>query len=200
MTTEKSRVRNKKLLLIGAIVIGAAAVAFTQLTIRAQGRIIEICTLGEWPLEWAVRRQFAHKQPELSSILDFVNDAPEVSGLTVTPAGLRASLQRNTAEKHDLDEPNILQALISIEAQFVNIDEDRVSVFLGSEVRGASSFEVSYEHHTSEVDLVDCDNIATRDRAKIGSCRFVLSPSWYALYQWYPDDIDELEKALDELR
>jgi hypothetical protein len=200
MTTAKSRVGNRKQLLIGVIAIGMAAIAFTQLPLRAQGRIVEVCTLGEWPLEWAVRRQFARKQPELRSILDFVDEAPEVAGLTVTPAGLRASLQQSKAEKHDLEEPNILQALISIEAQLVNIDEDRVSVFLGSEVRGVSSFEVSFVYHAYEVDFVDCDGIAARDRAKIGSCGFSLSPNWYASYQWYPDDADELEKALDELR
>lgn len=197
---EKSRVPSKKLLLIGAIVIGAVAIAFSQMTLRAKGRIVEFCTLGEWPLEWAVRRHFARKQPELSSILDFVNEAPEVTGLTVTPLGLRASLQQYEGEKHDLDEPNILQALISIESKFVNIDENRVSVYLGWEVRGDSAFEVSYEYRTSELELVDCENIAARDRAKFGSCVFVLSPEWYALYQWYPDDTDEFRKELDKLR
>lgn len=200
MTTEKSHVGTNKQLLIGAIVVGLVAVAFTQLPLRAQGRIIEFCTLGDWPLEWSVRQQFAGKQPELRSILDFVNENPDVAGLSVTPVGLRASLQQNKAEDYDLDKPNILQALISVEALFVNVDDDRVSVFLGWEVRGADSFDVSYIYATGKVDLPDCDSIAARDRAKIGSCAFRLSPNWYALYQWSPDDIDELEKALDELR
>ncbi|NOX67618.1 MAG: hypothetical protein GXP15_00370 [Gammaproteobacteria bacterium] len=200
MPTDMSRTRLRKRLLIVVILAIVLIVGFTQLPLRTQGRIVEILTLGDWPLEWAVRRQFALKQPELHSILNFLNEAPEVASLTVTPVGLRASLQQNEAEKHDLYKPNILQALISIDAQLVNIDEDQVSVFLGSEVRGSTHFEMSYVYHEYELDLINCDGIAARDRAKIGSCGFSLSPDWYASYQWYPDDTDELEKMLEELR
>lgn len=200
MTAEKVRVSTKNRLLIGMFIVALAAVGFSQLSLRAQGRVVEFCTFGGWPLEWAVRRQFLRKQPELRAILDFVNDAPEVSGLTVTPVRLWASLKQNDAEKYDLDKPNILQALISIEAHFVNIDDDHIVVFLGSEVRGPTHFEVAYMHHEYEVDLVSCDGINTRDREKIGSCGFSLAPNWYASYQWYPDDLDELETALDNLK
>lgn len=199
MTTEKSRVSTKKRLLIGTVAMVLVAIGFNQLPLRAQGRIVEVCTFGDWPLEWAVRRQFARKQPELRAIIDFVNEAPEISRLNVTPVGLRASLETSKSVHHDLDQPNILQALISIEARSVNVDDDRVSVFLGSEVRGSSSFEVSYFYPTRTLDLADCDSIDTRDRDKIGACVFQLSPQWYARYQWYPEDVDELERALDEL-
>ncbi|MGB5412650.1 MAG: hypothetical protein WBN09_14040 [Woeseiaceae bacterium] len=74
-----------------------------------------------------------------------------------------------------------------------------MSVFLGSEVRGATSFEVSSIYRTSSVDVADRESIAARDRKKIGACAFQLSPQWHALYQWYPDDLDELEKAIDDL-
>jgi hypothetical protein len=186
-------------LLIGMVVVVLAAIGFSQLSLRAQGRLVEVCTFGDWPLEWAVRRQFAKKQPELRAIIDFVNEAPEIAGLTVTPVGLRASLQSSESERHELDQPNILQALISIEAQLVNVHEDRVSVFLGSEVRGATSFEVSYIYPTSSLDVANCESIAAQDRDRIGACAIQLSPQWYALYQWYPDDLDELEKAIDGL-
>lgn len=199
MTNRNSRISTKKKLLIGTVVMVLVAAGFSQLSFRAQGRVVEVCTFGDWPLEWAVRRQFARKQPELRAIVDFVNEAPEITGLSVTPAGLRASLQTNKSERHELDQPDILQALISIEAQLVNVHDDRVSVFLGSEVRGSSSFEVSYIYPTRSSDVVDCDSIAARDRDKIGACAFQLSPQWHALYQWYPDDPDELEKAIDEL-
>ncbi len=195
-----SRVGTNRKLLIGTIVIVLLATGFTQLSLRVQGRIVEVCTFGDWPLEWAVRRQFAKKQPELLSIIQFVNEAPEISSLSVTPVGLRASLQTSESERHDLDQPNILQALISIEAQLVDVDENQVSVFLGSEIRGPSSFEVSYIHPTSAFDVADCESVVARDRAKIGGCAIQLSPKWYALYQWYPDDLAELEKAIEELK
>jgi hypothetical protein len=173
---------------------------FTQLPFRIQGRAIEIVTFGDWPLEWAVRRQFERNQPELRSIIEFVNEQPEVVGLTVTPVGLRASLAENKGVDHNLDQPNILQALISIEAKLVNVHDDRVSVFLGSEVRGSTSFEASYIYPSRSLSVVDCDGIGADDRPKIGSCAFQLSAQWYALYQWYPDDPAELEKAIDELK
>jgi len=199
MTTEDSRVSAKRKLLIGMIVVVLAAIGFSQLSLRAQGRVVEVCTFGDWPLEWAVRRQFARKQPELRAIVDFVNEAPEIASLTVAPLGLRASLQNNESERYELDQPNILQALISIEAQHVDVHDDRVRVFLGSEVRGATSFEVSYIYPTSSLDVADCESIAARDKDKIGACAIRLSPQWRALYQWYPDDLDELEKAIDDL-
>jgi hypothetical protein len=197
MTTEKARVSIKKRLLIGLFIVVLAGVGFSQLSLRTHGRVVEVCTFGDWPLEWAVRRQFSRKQPELRAILDFVNDAPEVSGLTVTPVGLRASPEQNDTGQYDLDKPNILQALISIEAQFVNIDDDHVVVFLGSEVRGPTNFDIAYVHNKFEVDLVNCGGINSGDREKIGSCGFSLAPNWHASYQWYPDDLDELEKALN---
>jgi hypothetical protein len=194
MTTENSRVSTKRNLLIGVVVVVLAAIGFSQLSLGAQGRIVEVCTFGDWPLEWAVRRQFANKQPELRAIMDFVKEAPEIAGLTVTAVGLRASLQSNESERHELDQPNILQALISIEAQLVNVHEDWVSVFLGSEVRGATSFELSYIYPTSSLDISDCTSIAAQDRDSIGKCAFQLSPQWHALYQWYPD----FEQAIDD--
>lgn len=199
MTIDKSRVSTKRKLLIGTVVVVLVAIGFSQLSLRAQGRIVEICTFGDLPLEWAVRRQFARKQPELRAIINFVNEAPEIAGLTVTPVGLRASLQTNKSERQELDQPNILQALISLEAQSVNVDDDWVSVFLGSEVRDSTSFEVSYIYPSRSLSVVDCDGIGARDRPKIGRCAFQLSMQWYALYQWYPDDLAELEKAIDEL-
>jgi hypothetical protein len=199
MTTENLRVSTKRKLLIGVVVVVLAAIGFSQLSLRAQGRVVEVCTFGDWPLEWAVRRQFANKQPELRAIINFVNEAPEIAGLTLTPAGLRASLHSNESEQHELDQPNILQALVSMEAHLVNVHEDRVSVFLGSEVRGATSFEVSYIYPTGPSDIADCRSIAAQDRDRIGACAFQLTPQWHILYQWYPHDLDELEEAIDDL-
>ena len=199
MTTENARVSAKRKLLIGMVVAVLGAIGFSQLSLRAQGRVVEVCTFGDWPLEWAVRRWFTKKQPELRAIIDFVNEAPEIEGLTVTPIGLRTSLQSNGSKRHELDQPSILQALISIEARLVKVHDNRVSVFLGSEVRGTTSFEVSYIYTTSSLDVANCENIAARHRDKIGSCAIELSPQWHALYHWYPDDLDELERAIDDL-
>lgn len=200
MLAEKSRVSMKKKLLIAVVAVVLAAIGFSQLSFRAQGRMVEVATFGDWPLEWAVRRHFAGKQPELRAIIDFVNEAPEIAGLSVTPVGLQASLQTSSSDRHELDQPNILQALISVEAQGVNVHDDRVSVFLGSEARGSTSFEVSYIYPTSSLDVADCEDILARDRGKIGACAFQLSPKWHALYQWYPGDPAELEKAIGELK
>ena len=189
-----------KWILSGALVITVTIVSFNQLSLRTQGRIVEFCTLGDWPLEWAMRTQFERKQPELSSIVEFANEAPDVGGLRVTPFGLRASLKENKAEKSPLDDPNILQALISIDAQLVNIEEDSVSVHLGSEVRGSTSYEASFFYPLTEVDIPDCALIVASEKAKIGGCGFRLNSSWYAKYVWYPDDVYELEKALEELK
>ena len=199
MTSTNLRISTNRKLLIGVIVVVIVAIGFTQLSLRVQGRIIEVCTFGDWPLEWAVRRQFAKKQPELRAIIDFVNEAPEISGLTVTLVGLRASLQSNETEHHELDQPNILQALLSIEAHLVNVHEDRVSVFLGSEVRGATSFEVSCIYPTTPSTIATCTSIAAQHRDRIGACTFKLSPEWHVLYQWYPDNPNEFEEAIDDL-
>lgn len=186
-------------LIVAVLATAVSFVVLSQLPLGKQGRIVEVLTFGDWPLEWAVRRQFARKQPELRSILDFVNDFPEVTDLSVTPSGLQVSSQQVQTEQDSSDEPNILQALVSIEAQRVSINEDRVRIHLGSEVRGPTNFEVEYVYK-SELELANCDGIAPRDRAKIGHCGFVLSPNWYALYQWYPENTDELEKAVNELK
>ncbi len=53
MTTEYSRVSAKRKLLIGMVVVVLAAIGFSQLSLRAQGRVVEVCTFGDWPLEWA---------------------------------------------------------------------------------------------------------------------------------------------------
>lgn len=178
--------------------LAITVVVFSQLSLKVQGRVIEFCTLGDWPLEWAVRRQFARNQAELRSILEFAIDAPEVSRLSYSAAGLHAILEQNQSETHDIGEPNILQALISIEAKFVKYEENEVTVFLGSEIRGPTHFEVSYVYHEYEVDLINCEGISARERAKIGFCGFSINPNWYISYQWYPDNADELNDALDQ--
>lgn len=189
-----------KWILPSILVITVSVVSFTKISLRTQGRIVEFCTLGDWPLEWAIRTQFERKQPELRAIVEFANEAPEVGGLRVTPLGLQASLKGNKAEKNALDKPNILQALVSIEAQLANIEEDSVGVLLGSEVRGSTSFEVSFVYPLMEMDIPDCGLIVAAERAKIGGCGFRLNSSWYAKYVWYPDDVYELEKAMEGLK
>lgn len=190
-----------KRLLAAAIVLVLGILGFSQASLRIQGRIVEICTFGDWPLEWAVRTHFSRKQPELRSLLDFVSESPEVATLSVTPAGLRASLQEaRTEPRHELDEPNIREAIVSIEAQLVNIYEDGVDVFLGSESRGPLSYAVSYFHPLANVGVPDCDGISREDRPRIGACMFQLDSSWAAVYKWYPEDLDELERAVEELQ
>ena len=200
MPTEISRKRLHNKLLFVLFLVVALVVGFTQLPFRMQGRTIEIVTFGDWPLSWAVRRQFDRKQPELRSVIEFMNEQPDVVGLTVTPIGLRASLTEKKGIGHDLDEPNILQALISIEAHFVDGHEDRISVFLGTEYRGKTSFHASYVHPLKPIELPLCESIETKNRAKIGYCGMELSPSWYAVYKWEPTDLDELEQALEEMK
>lgn len=199
-TLELSRMKSPNQILISAFVAVALFVGFTQLPLRAQGRIVEFCTLGEWPLEWAVRRQFERKQPELHSIIEFMNEVPEIAGLTVTPVGLRANLREEKGVGRDLKEPDILQALMSVEAHFVKGHEDRISIILGTEYRGKTSFHASYVHPLEQLDLPSCESVNANDRPKIGNCGVELSANWYAVYQWEPADIDELEQALQELR
>lgn len=195
MPTKKSRTR----FLTMAFVAATLVVGFTQLPLRTQGRIVEFGSLGDWPLEWAVRRQFERKQPELRSIIQFMNEAPEVIGLTVSPVGLRAKLAEDKGVEHDLNKPNILQALISLEAYFVRAHEDRISVLLGTEYRGKTSFNVSYIHTVEPIASPSCKFIKARDRAKIGGCGIDLGHGWHVRYQWEPTDSDELEQALEEI-
>ena len=195
-----SRKRLQKRLLFASFLAVALVVGFTQLPFRMQGRVIEIVTFGDWPLEWAVHRQFDRKQPELRSIIEFMNEQPEVVGLTVTPVGLRASLAENKGIEHDLDKPNILQALISVEAHFVEGHEDRISVVLGTEYRGKTSFHASYVHPLQPIEMPSCESVDANGRANIGYCGIELSQAWYAVYQWEPTNIDELEQALEELK
>ncbi len=198
MLTRISRTGLNRIALIGTAIILLLAITFSQLPLRAQGRIVEVLTLDDWPLEWAVRRQFARKQAELRSIIDFVDEAPSLAGLTVTPTGVRASHSEDSVEKGVIDNPGILDALVSIEADAVNVHEDRVSVLLGVENRGRSSFEVAYIYPLKPVDQPRCETISAMKRSKIGACVVELSSHWYASYQWYPTDVEELQKALDE--
>lgn len=168
-------------LLFGILLVAIVAAFFSAFSLRTQGRVVEMITLGDWPLEWAMRTQFKRKQPELQSIIEFANEVPEV-------------------EENTLDNPDILQALASVDAQLLNVEEDSVSVFLGSELRGPTSFEVSYVYPLIEIELPDCALIVADERAKIGTCGFRLNSSWYGKYVWYPADVDELEKAIEELR
>ena len=190
----------RRSILIGFSIMLLFAVVFTQLPFRAQGRFIEVVTLGEWPMEWAVRRQFGKKQPEFGSIADFVNEAPSLTGLTFTPAGVRTSEYDGGVEVGNADEANILQAIVSIDAHAVVVREDSVSVLLGFEDRGETTFDVAYIYPLRQLDQSDCESISSIGRPKIGMCVFQLSSHWYAHYQWYPTDVDELQKALDELK
>ena len=197
---EMLRKRLQKRMIIASILAVALLVGFTQLPFRMQGLVIETITLGDWPLEWAVHRQFERKQPELRSIIAFMKEQPEVDGLTVTPVGLRASVVGNEGEEYELDQPNILQALVSVEADFVRGHEDRVSVFLGTEFRGKTSFDVSYVYPLQPIEFPLCKSVETNSRAKVGYCGIELSEVWYASYIWRPTDFDELEKALEEMK
>ncbi|MCH9693826.1 MAG: hypothetical protein K0U72_04895 [Gammaproteobacteria bacterium] len=175
-------------------------IGFTQLPFRMQGRVVEIVTFDDWPLEWAVHRQFERKQPELHSIIEFMNEQPDVVGLTVTPVGLRANLAEEKGVDHDLDKPNIMQALMSVEAQFVKGHEDRISVVLGTEYRGKTSFHASYVHPLQPIEMPLCESVDAISQVKIGYCGIELSRTWYAVYQWEPTNIDELEQAFEEMK
>ena len=95
--------------------------------------------------------------------------------------------------------PGSLQyTLVSIEAEAVDVDEDRVSVLLGVENRGRSSFEVAYIYPRKPVDKPRCETISAMNRSKKDARVFELCAHWYASYQWYPTDVEELQKALDE--
>ena len=200
MVTKISRKGLHKKFLFVLVLAATLSVAFTQIPLRIQGRIVEIATFGDWPLEWAIRRQFERKQPELRSIITFMNESPEIVGLTVTPLGLRASLTENKSIKHDFEEPNILQALLSIEADFVKGYEDRIGVFLGTEHRGQTSFLAGYVHPLEPIEIPLCESIAMSSRAKIGYCGIELSPDWYVVYEWQPSNFSEFEQALEEMK
>jgi len=200
MLTRISHAGLNRSVLIGTVIILVFAITFSQLPLRAQGRIVEVLTLDDWPLKWAVRRQFARKQAELRSIIDFVDEAPRLDGLTVTPTGVRASHSEDSIERDVIDNPDILQALVSIEADAVTVHDDRVSVLLGIEDRGRSSFEVAYIYPLKPVDRPRCETISAMSRPKIGMCIFQLGSHWYASYRWYPKDVEELQKAVDEFK
>ena len=199
MLTRYSRTGLNKIFLIGTVIILLLAISFSQLSLRVQGRIVEALSLGDWPLEWAVRRQFARKQAELRSIIDFVDEAPSLVGLTVTPIGVRADHSEDSVEKSVVDNPDILNALVSIEADAVNVYEDRVSILLGVENRGRSSFEVAYIYTLKRVGRPYCESISAMNRSRIGVCVFELSPHWYVSYQWYPTNVENLQQALEEI-
>jgi len=200
MLTILSRAGLKGNVLIGTVFILVCTITFSQLPLRVQGRIVEVVTLDDWPLKWALRRQYARKQAELRSIIDFVDQSPSLNGLTITATGIRASHSEDSVNNGVIDRPDILQALVSIDADAVNVHEDRVSVLLGVEDRGPSSFEVAYIYPLKPVDRPRCETISAMNRTKVGACVFQLSSQWYASYQWYPNDIDELQKALDEIK
>jgi len=205
MRPEQSKILIQRRVLIGAILVVVCVVGFGQLPIRVQGRIVEVVTFGEWPLEWAIRRHFTIMQPELTSIIDFTNEAPEITRLSIVPidsddtGGLRAKLQENKFAEHDLDKPNTLQALQSVEAKFVDVRDDRVSVVMGIEERGSTTFHVAYVHSLSKIEMPSCEDFNRRERAKIGACGFRLSDIWLVVYQWEPSSLDDLEQAIQEL-
>jgi hypothetical protein len=196
----KSRSQFRIRILIGVLLAVALSVGFSQLSLRLQGRIVEFCTFGDWPLEWAVHHQFKRKQPELRSIIEFMVENQEVNGLTVTPVGLRAGLRGPERAEQKLDDPNILQALVSIQAHFTRSNEDRISVALGTEYRGKTSFHTSYVYPLKSYELPPCDSAIANDRPKIGACGIMLSADWYAVYQWEPTDLDELNQALQGMK
>ena len=181
------------------IAIAIAFVAITQVPIRMQGRVIEIVTFGEWPLEWAVRRQFSKKQSELRAIVDFVDAAPAVSGLTLTPTGIRTRFSGENAGEARDNEENVLKALISVQADAVVVHEDRISVVLGSEDRGDYTYEVAFIYPLQPVDRQSCETISGLEKPKIGRCVFPLGLQWHVSYQWYPRDAEMFQKAVDEL-
>lgn len=190
MPAEMPRTRLSTRSLIVVLLVTGLCIVFTQLPLRTQGRVVEFCTFGDWPLEWAIHRQFERKQPELRSIIAFMAEVPEVDGLTVSPVGLRASLGEDKGVGQDLDRPDILQALISIESYFVNGHEDRISVVLGSEYRGKITFHASYVHPLKSIELPSCESARANDRMRIGYCGIELSADWYLVYQWEPTNPD----------
>lgn len=187
--------RRRNRLLLGTLILVFALFGFNQLSLNKQGRIVEFITLGDWPLEWAVRKQFARKQPELREIIEFANDAPARAGLRVGLLGSPPNIK-----KYADGQPNIAQALASIEALFMFVDDDEaaVHVVLGSEVRSAVNFDLSYFYPLTDDDLLDCDDVDVRDRPRIGTCWIELDSNWYARYQWHPVDAEEFKRLLDE--
>lgn len=196
VSTRKGQVR----LAIVALVLVALGVAFAFLPIRVQGRIVEIATLGDWPLEWAIRTHFRNKQPELQSISDFIAENPEVERVSVAPTGLRASLQGEPSIGQEYENPNILQAIQSIEAYWVSVHDGQAHVFMGTEYRSGTAFRAGYtERGPGDRVIPNCSDINKAEREKIGVCAIDLDDRWFIRYQWEPEDIDELERAVEEL-
>jgi hypothetical protein len=189
--------------LIAAVLIGLGLfVAFTLAPLRVQGRIVEIVTLGDWPMEWAARKQFREKQIELRTIIEILDKNPEVVGLRVVPTGtgLHASFEETPTSRQDYDNPNILEALQAVEARWVRVYDDQVHIVLGEEARSNVSFVASFTLARIENYEIDpCESLDSRHRGKLGACGFPLADKWLLVYEWYPTNPDELQRAVDEL-
>ncbi|GEM_PF-1899808 len=183
--------KTKRRFVVALAVLLGLSIAFAMAPRRIQGRAVECLTLGDWPLEWAVRRHFEDRQPDLQTIVGFLQALPHVDGLTISAVGLNVRLQADEYRDEKLDRPDILDALVSVDAQFVSNKDDGVWVFLGSERRGRTLFEVSYLLPPQTPDAVMCDKMTSSARAASGECVMPLSARWHLHYAWYPIDPGE---------
>lgn len=189
--------RNRSFAIVLTSVV--VAVAVTQLPFRVQGRIVETVTFGEWPLEWALRRHFNDKQPELRSLSRFMRENPEVAQVKQSSSGLRASLHGEPSIGQEYENPAIRDDLKSIQAYWISVKEGRIHVFLGTENRSGVAFLASYSSiDESGMDVDSCENTGKDDRHAIGGCGLILDQSWFIRYLWEPADIRELEELLDQ--
>jgi len=178
-----------------ALAIAVIAGAFTQLPFRAQGRIIEAVTLGEWPLEWALRRHFHGKQAELQSLSQFMKENPDVAQVKQSSSGLRASLRGEPSVGQEYENPEVRDDLKSIQGYWVSVKEGRVHVFMGTENRSGVAFLTSYSSiDESGMDVDSCENIDREHRHPVGGCGLILDKSWFIRYLWEPADFRELDR------
>ena len=136
--TESPRAQTYIRYAVGFVVsILVFSLIFVFLPFRYQGRIVEVVTFGDWPLEWAIRRHFDRKQTELAVIRQFMIDTPDIIEVTVIPAGLKATEYATPSESDPLDAPNILEALRSVDAWLVtmHVEHPHIDIFRPQRVR-----------------------------------------------------------------
>ncbi len=177
------------------------SLVFVLLPMRYQGRIVEVVTFGDWPLEWAARRHFDRKQVELQVIVDFIQSSPGIESLSITPSGLGSMTSDEGGAQEEVEAPNIIEALLSVETRRVNVHEGHPHVVLtGTEYRAGCDFMIIYARTGTEGDnYPSCDDLGARQRGPFGSCAIRLDDDWLLIYEWLTRDIEELEEALDQL-
>ncbi|MEL7186634.1 MAG: hypothetical protein AAFN50_09425 [Pseudomonadota bacterium] len=164
-------------------VVAVLIVSFALLPKRVQGRLVEEMTLQPWPLEWALTRHFGASESELATILEFMTENPEASSLSASPVGLRAHIAGREGQT-DVDYPDVLEALEAIDAKFVDRTEAGISVILGFEERGQTSFVASFVYPTNGQKIRACDSIESGSRGDYGYCGVELNADWYLVYDW----------------